>query len=400
MKIALVHDAIDTRGGVETYLQSLIPALQTRGHRIVMVYRRRRTGDAPIARAAECLCIEEHGLDGTVRRLRAWGADVCFSHNMSNVAVDRRFVAEMPVVKMMHGYFGTCISGLKCRAFPSTKACDREFGKECLALYVPRRCGQLNLSRLLSGYRFAREQQRLFGGYARMVVASAHMRDEYVRHGVPPERLHVVPLFSTLGAGGPCASPEPSTVLFAGRMTTPKGGHVLIEAAARANRRLKIPIRLLMAGDGPQRLEWAAQAERAGVPAEFTGWIPQALRADVYRRASVVVVPSLWPEPFGLVGLEAASLGIPAIAFDTGGISAWLRHGRSGVLVDPAAGAEGLSRALAETLADPRRRDAYGSVAIEVARAMSLDAHVSALVDVLRLALTPAVSRHTELVPS
>ena len=49
-------------------------------------------------------------------------------------------------------------------------------------------------------------------------------------------------------------------------------------------------------------------------------------------RADLLVVPSLWPEPFGLVGLEAARHRLPVAAFAVGGIPDWLRPGVNGYL--------------------------------------------------------------------
>ena len=48
--------------------------------------------------------------------------------------------------------------------------------------------------------------------------------------------------------------------------------------------------------------------------------------------ADLLVVPSLWPEPFGLVGLEGARSRLPAAAFAVGGIPDWLRSGVNGYL--------------------------------------------------------------------
>ena len=131
-------------------------------------------------------------------------------------------------------------------------------------------------------------------------------------------------------------------MLFAGRMTPLKGGHVLIAAAARATRLLGRPVRIIMAGDGPQKEAWRSLAASLGVPARADGVGRSEDRARVYGRGLLVAVPSLWPEPFGLVGLDAASLGRPAVAFDVGGIREWLTDGLNGRLVEPGAGEDGL----------------------------------------------------------
>jgi glycosyltransferase involved in cell wall biosynthesis len=63
----------------------------------------------------------------------------------------------------------------------------------------------------------------------------------------------------------------------------------------------------------------------------------------------VVVVPSRWPEPFGMIGLEAMRHGRPVVAFGVGGISDWLHHNHTGILVpeqDIEAMAQGIEQIL------------------------------------------------------
>ena len=65
---------------------------------------------------------------------------------------------------------------------------------------------------------------------------------------------------------------------------------------------------------------------------EFVGWV-NAQQADVLLTdCDVLVLPSLWPEPFGLVGSEAARHGVPVVAFAVGGITEWLTDGVNGYL--------------------------------------------------------------------
>ncbi len=189
------------------------------------------------------------------------------------------------------------------------------------------------------------------------------MAKEYARHGAPRERLATLPLFPSLPIAAPGVEPR-DTILFLGRMTTLKGGDVLVRAVGRVASDLGRPLRLVMAGDGPQRAAWHRLAIRERVAAEFPGWLNASGRLAAMAQASVLAVPSIWPEPFGLVGLEAAARGVPAVAFDTGGISQWLRHDVSGLLVPPAGGYRGMATALAtvldeQSLAGPleRRRD-------------------------------------------
>ena len=401
MRIVIAHESVETEGGAETYLVSVMQRLRERGHQIALLYHRRSDGESPLRRKGEsplrrkgespllneahvAFGVEERGLDAAFADLREWRPDIGFSHNMGPLEVDRRLLAHWPVVKMLHGYFGTCVSGLKMHAFPSAQVCERTCGPACLALYFPRRCGQLSPGAMVEGYRWASQQRALLARYTAAVVASHHMRDEMARHGVSERRLHVLPLFSTLRSDAVAGVGEPDTVLFAGRMTPLKGGHVLIAAAACASRLMGRPVHLVMAGDGPQKDAWRRLAASLGVRLELPGWVNLHDRARVYSRGLFVAVPSLWPEPFGLVGLDAASLGRPAIAFDVGGISDWLTDRVNGRLVEPGAGSEGLAQAMCALLNDSGARERMGQCALEVARRMSVATHVERLESILR----------------
>jgi len=75
--------------------------------------------------------------------------------------------------------------------------------------------------------------------------------------------------------------------------------------------------------------------------------------AALYRRAAAVLMPSRWQEPFGIVGLEALTMGVPVAAWESGGISEW----HPGPLV-PWGDLEGLAselRAAIGTRAEPPR---------------------------------------------
>jgi glycosyltransferase involved in cell wall biosynthesis len=385
MRILFANDGIGDAGGVQTYLAAVMPALAARGHDVALLHVDPVRGgeDTPAPVGAPHFCIAERGIDGALGDARAWAPDVAFSHNMRPLEVERMLMDAGPVVKMMHGYFGTCIGGQKTHLFPRAEPCDRVFGPACLALYVPRRNGRMSLPYIAGQWRWASEQQSLFGRYAAVVTASGHMRREYVRNGVAEDRAHAIPLFSTIEIADDPGPPADFRILFLGRMTRLKGGDVLIRAAAQASQSIGRPIPLVMSGDGPQRAEWEALARSLGVPAEFPGWVDAGARLRLLRSASVLAVPSVWPEPFGLVGLEAGSQGVPAIAFDVGGISEWLRDGDNGRLVPAPPRAAALADALAWAATHPADLAAMRPRAQAAARRMSLAAHVDALERVL-----------------
>ena len=395
MKILVAQDALHSEGGVESYLAAIIPALRARGHSIAMLFVRRGSA-VPLVGGVDgpCIGVAPERLDWALAEVKAWEPDVCFSNNMAPLDVERALLDHGPVVKFMHAYFGTCISALKMHEFPTACACNRTLGPACLALYVPRHCGALRPAALVNGYRWARSQQALLSRYQKIVIASDHMAEEYVRHGAPRERVVTLPLFPSLPLA-PSVGGSNDTVLFLGRMTTLKGGDVLVRAMPEVASNLGRPVRLVMAGEGPQRAGWQQLAGRLRVSAEFPGWLDADRRLNILAQSSVLAVPSIWPEPFGLVGLEAAARGVPAVAFDTGGIRQWLHHDVSGVLVPPDGGSAALASALTSVLGDRQCRERLSRGAQAVAREMSRDAHAAALERVLLAAAgTPLSTSH------
>lgn len=391
MRILLANEARSGGGGVETYLASLVDTLIRRGHDVGLLYANPSAEQGPTSVPARAAwSVADEGLDRAIAAVRAWRPDVCFSHNMRPLDVDDRLTQEWPTVKMMHGYFGACLSGQKAFSFPSIVACTRRCDAGCLAHYLPRRCGQRRPDLMLAQYAWAMRQQKLFPRYTGIVVASDHMRREYLRYGIDGDRLHAIPLFAADG-GAPRPAAPTIDVLFVGRMTPLKGPAVLIRAAAVAAALVGRPLTVVLAGEGQSRIavhRLASRLERERLLAvECPGWVDEDARKALFARATLVAVPSLWPEPFGLVGLEAAQQGVPAVAFDVGGIRTWLEDGVNGRLVDPAGGAAAFGGAIAALLRDHALRGRLGAGARAAASRLNADAHVTTLEHVLAAAV-------------
>jgi glycosyltransferase involved in cell wall biosynthesis len=402
VRLLISNDGFQDAGGVQTYLDAIVIGLASRGHDMAMLY----LDHVPVMPSPGVDHVRPHfsvardGLDHAMAAVARWQPQICYSNNMSDLGVDRRLMEIAPVVKFMHGYFGTCVSGLKMFGLPVAKPCHRKFGAACVALYLPRRCGGLNVLKIPGQYRWAREQHTLIDKYSALVVASAHMKDEYVNNGADGRHVHVNPLFVS-GTRLPREPGDdiPPSVVFLGRMTRLKGGDLLVRAVAQASAQLGTPVHLTMVGDGPERVTWERLASHLNVSATFTGWQNGEERWRWIRRATLLAVPSVWPEPFGLVGLEAAALGVPAMAFDVGGIRGWLTSGVNGYLIagespDASAFADGLVTAFRE----PATLRALGEQALTVARCLSLDRHLDQLEEILarhstlRSALSPQPS--------
>ena len=395
MRIAVVTEWHARVGGIEAYLESVLPALAAR-HDVGFWCASLATAGRDAIRLPAQVSMLARSTEprDAAQELMAFAPDVIFAHGLTDPIVEARLLALAPAVAVEHTYHGTCISGSKTKAWPTLQPCSRRFGPACLALYLPRRCGgrsPLTMARLY------RTQSRRLDTLARcrsIVAFSAHMKEELVRHGL--EQVVVIPPFVTPGVILPTVPSEGDAVrlLYLGRLETLKGPGRLVEAlplvAARLNRRVALTI----AGAGSDRSTLEAQATAITDPrvaVQFAGWQDADGRARLLSRADALVLPSLLPEPFGLVGLEAAAAGVPSVAFDSGGVRDWLKDGVTGCLAPAAGGrADLLADAIARCTGDPVVRDRLAASAQAAALSWSRDRHISALEPVLAAACGPA----------
>jgi glycosyltransferase involved in cell wall biosynthesis len=380
MRILLANEARAGAGGVETYLAATADGLRQRGHEVALLFANSAAEAGPtVIAASPSWSVTDAGLPGAVEQAAGWRPDVCFAHNMRDLDIDLALLDRGPVVKMMHGYFGTCVSGQKAFLAPAPVPCRRICGPACLVHYVPRHCGRRWPVEIVSSYRWASRQRSLFDRYRAVVVASTHMRHEYVANGLHPDAVHAVPLFASSSAPAASAADPAIDVLFLGRMTRLKGPSLLLDAAERAAKTLGRRVSIVLAGDGPLLGSLRSRAAQlAGVQVQFPGWVDADARAALFARSTLLAVPSVWPEPFGLVGLEAAAHGVPAVAFDVGGIGDWLADDVNGRLV-AAGDVAAMSDAIGAIVRDPERRARLGAGARAAAARLSPEAHLSRL---------------------
>lgn len=185
---------------------------------------------------------------------------------------------------------------------------------------------------------------------------------------VPPERLHVI--YNGVAAASP-ADPrllgrqrvavggEPY-LFFIGRLVREKGVQVAIEALSR----VAAPLRLVVAGRGPQEPELRNLAQHLGVAdrVHFVGRVTDAEKGAWLQGAAAGLVPSLY-EPFGIVALEVMAAGVPVVVSATGGLSEIVADGVDGCKVPPG-DAAALADAISGLVADPGRAGALAAAGL------------------------------------
>jgi glycosyltransferase involved in cell wall biosynthesis len=142
-----------------------------------------------------------------------------------------------------------------------------------------------------------------------------------VHHGLPRDLLP----FS--------ASPREGYLAFLGRISPEKRPDRAIEIAARSGHRLKIAAKI----DKADQAYWDAVIRpmvEAHANVEYLGEIDEHRKAEFLGNASTLLFPIDWPEPFGLVMIEAMACGTPVVAMPCGAVPEVIEHGVSGFIVD------------------------------------------------------------------
>lgn len=173
----------------------------------------------------------------------------------------------------------------------------------------------------------------------RFIVFSAYMGRLLKKDGFTTT---VIPNATRLFEAVPLAI-QSRTIAYVGRLEKIKGVQYVIDALPQVRARFP-DVRLKIAGVGAYEGELRVLAEERGVAntVEFLGHLGRNDLYTLYQESALSVVPSIWPEPFGKVGIEAMSVGRPVIAADVGGISEWLIDGTTGYLV-PAGNSEAIA---------------------------------------------------------
>jgi len=243
MRIAFVNHSRRKVGGVEVYLDAVIPALAGAGHEVACLFET----DPPSSRETISVpagtptwVMDELGISGSVAALNAWNPDICFTHGLQSTELEDAIVEIGNAVRYIHDYYGTCISGNKTVLHNGVAVpCERKFGPACLLHYFPERCGGRNPLTMIALYRRQTRRSELMHRYRAVIADSQHMCRELARYQIPAHCLYY-PLRSHLAPHPPVVPSESGLLrlIFSGRMHFLKGGELLVNALPEVQRRL------------------------------------------------------------------------------------------------------------------------------------------------------------------
>ena len=334
-------------GGEERVVEELSRELEARGHEVSVATLRQPGADSAepegavrvhriptslnrvpgASRAADRAFAPPFPDPLTVRGLRQVvrdeSPDVVHAHNwIVHSYLPLRRHSPAPLVLSLHDYSLLCSTK---RLFRERVPCSGPGLAKCVRCagghYGPGRGAAIALSTLA-------RQSRLRRAVDLFLPISSAVRDN-CRLG-PDDAHEVIPDFI---GDLPAASADPRLgrlpdspyILYYGDISEDKGAALL----AAAYETLDDPPPLVMIG----RLLLDAPLGHQGIT--VLDQLPYAVVIEAVRRSLFTVAPSLWPEPFGLVALEAAAAGKPVIASDIGGLRDIVEDEETGLLVEP-----------------------------------------------------------------
>lgn len=355
MKVLFANNFCGYYGGAEQVVAQSANGLRSRGHQCWLAYSHRDRDAESFAtnfeEVVKCSSLtqadrnpEGESFESIVDRVRP---DAVFFHKVSALPTMTGALEAVRTVRMVHDTDLFCPTGLGYYRH-GKKVCTHAVGAACyfdLAFLGP---GDTLPIKAVSIPNKIREMRR--NHTVDLILANSnYVRDRLVANGFPAERLHVChPVINVPGIT-PSPVPESSRILYVGALLRGKG----LDLFLRALKKVTCPFSATIVGSGKSERKLKSLCSALGLDSSvtFEGWTSHDKLALYYDEATVVALPFRGPETFSLVGIEAMHAGRPVVAFDVGGVSDWLEHERTGLLVpeqDVSAFARDLERVLTD----------------------------------------------------
>ena len=180
--------------------------------------------------------------------------------------------------------------------------------------------------------RIARNLMKIFGMNVNIVVLSQKQKEIFLANGF--KKVTVIGNSFSFAKVLPKIKKQ-NALLFAGRLTLGKGVGLLIKTLPKLMKSFP-NYKFYFVGDGPL-INDLTRLKRANknIYIQILGQINHGSLLKLMSKVKLVLVPSLWPEPFGRVALEAISQGTPVVASNKGGLPEIIKDGRYGLIINP-----------------------------------------------------------------
>jgi glycosyltransferase involved in cell wall biosynthesis len=329
MRVLIVHNRYQQTGGEDTVVTNEHALLNRQGWEVRLWSVSNDVIAGPLKKISTALraTYSQPAREQLVRIIGEFGPEVVHVHNffplLSPSVYDACRYTGVAVVQTLHNYRTICAGVYLLRDGRPCEDCidASPYQAALYGCYRGSRIGSLAVARMIDTHR---RRGTWLHNVDRFIALSAYAKSRFVAAGFPADRIAIKPNFAE---DRPFAgSAARAGALYLGRLSPEKG----IVTLLRAWNGLEVPLRIV--GDGPLRQVVENSAEPTIValgrrtPAEVVGEIAQA---------AFLVVPSIWPENFPMVIVEAFSQGLPVIASRIGSLAEIIKDGRTGLLCQP-----------------------------------------------------------------
>lgn len=351
MRILLVHNAYQHRGGEDSVLEAEAALLHEHGHVVEMFVRHNDSinGASKLGVAAQTFWSRSSAREFT-EKLQAFCPDVVHIHNTFPLISPSVYWAatrfQVPVVQTLHNFRLHCPQAMYLR---NSNVCEDCIGRIPWRGAV-RGCyrGSVAQSAVLAGMVTV---HRALGTWQKMVTRYVALnefcRNKFIEGGLPAERIVIKPNFVDFDLPAPCVR---SGFLFVGRLSAEKGVATLAQASS------ELPeVHFRVAGSGPeeQSLQSVPNVLRLGA-------LSGAMVREEMIRAVALILPSVWYENFPRTLVEAFGCGLPVIASRIGALAELVEDNVTGLLFEPGNAAD-LAEKIRWAQAHPEAMAAMGA---------------------------------------
>jgi glycosyltransferase involved in cell wall biosynthesis len=309
--------------------------------------------------------------------------EVVYIHKWESIEKLLSLRPNVRLVRMVHDHDLYCPRRHKYYAY-NRSVCTHKAGLVCYLdlAFVTKDKGRI---RYYSIHKHLKELQRN-QALDLCIVGSRYMQNELERNGFSREKVSVLPPCIKIEAPEQMQSEGEPSLIYVGQLIRGKGVDVLLKAHAVLVNRHKRPVQLHIIGTGNDegRLKDMVAELHTQEYVVFHGWVSHEHLSSYYAQAHIAVVPSIWPEPFGMVGLEAMLLEKPVVGSRIGGIPDWLEHEKTGYLFDVKS-VDTLTMCLLDLIDNPKKAREFGKNGRKRALELySFEAYIQALERLLK----------------
>jgi len=357
-RILFISEFAGFIGGTEKYIFSVAELLKANGFACDMIYKTKTNAFEKFQSVFEN-CVDVKKSD----KLTSLHYQIKTMHRTEDFTFLKFALENFSPTLFVHDHTYVCPKGYKY--FPYKR-------KNCSLKYDKVRCGLCSIAvpprHFVNGFVNALKRNfstmpKLFDvmtKFSSYVVLSDFMRGELVKNGIDKNKISLISPFVDVQETQNQVLSGKLKILFAGQHVASKGLHLLFESLSK----MKEDFVLDVLGEGARTPFYKDLTIQMNLEnkIKFHGFVdaPQTF----YKNADVVAFPSMWQEPFGLVGIEAMANSKPVVAFNVGGVRQWLENDKNGILV-PERDTKAFAKALDTLATDVQKRNQLGNYAKE-----------------------------------